>query len=47
MAGVGDFGDYICVTDNGFKHADTATVTVLQISKLCLLRTKLNIKPLI
>ena len=36
MAGDGDFGDYKCVTDNGIKPADTATVTVLQISKLCL-----------
>ena len=44
MAGDGDFGDFICVTDNGFKPADTATVTVQQISKLCLFRNKINIE---
>ena len=40
----GDFGDYKCVTDNGLQPVDTATVTVLQISKLCLFRNKLKIK---
>ena len=40
MAGDGDFGDYKCVADNGFKPADIATVTVQQISKFCLFRSK-------
>ena len=44
MAGDGDFGDYKCVTDNGFKPADTATVTLLQISKLCFFRNMINIE---
>ena len=44
MARVGNFGDYKCVTDNGFKPADTAVVTVQQISKLCLFRNNINIE---
>ena len=47
MAGDGDFGDYKCVTDNGIKPTDTATVTVLEISKLCLFRNMINLEQLI
>ena len=44
MARVGDFGNYKCVSDNGFKPANTAVVTVQQISKLCLFRNNINIE---
>ena len=47
MAGDGDFGDYKCVTDNGIKPTDTATVTLLQISKLCFFRNIINFEQLI